>query len=130
MRISQDTLQRECQELLKSEDGAASRVGGGWGEWRGETPKGWGKCQKPSGQVDRYVSSICLAPGVWQMGRRDQAAENLDPFQIAPFPRLKAERFQRAAMEPVASGCFQPEKVPPPPHTKRGFVNTGNCGSQ
>lgn len=64
------------------------------------------------------------------MGRGDQAAENLDPFQIAPFPRLKAERFQRAAAEPVASGCFQPEEVPPPACTKHGFVDKGNCGSE
>ena len=64
------------------------------------------------------------------MGRGDQAAENLDPFQIAPFPRLKAERFQRADTESVASGCFQPEKVPLPACTKHGFVDTGNCGSE
>lgn len=59
-----------------------------------------GKCQKPSGWVDRCVFSICLTPGAWQMGCRDQAAENLDPFQTAPFPVLRAERFWRAAEGP------------------------------
>lgn len=69
--------------------------------------RGWGgaECQKPSGQVDRCVCSICLVPGAWQMECRDQAAENLDQFQTAPFPRLKAEHFLRAAMEPGAQGA-------------------------
>lgn len=39
------------------------------------------------------------------MGRGDQAAENLDQFQTAPFPRLKAEHFRRAAMEAAAPEC-------------------------
>lgn len=97
--------------------------------WRAESLQGWGMCQKPSGQVDRCVSSICLAPGAWQMGRGDQAAENLDQFQTAPFPRLKAEHFRRAATEAAApegpsqkgsTGALQ----------KPGFVGSGNRGSE
>jgi len=39
-------------------------------------------------QVDRCVSSICLAPGAWQMGCGDQASESLDSFQTVWFSRL------------------------------------------
>lgn len=81
-----------CQELVNLE---RARFFQGWGA----------ECQKPSGQVDRCVCSICLVRGAWQMECRDQAAENLDQFQTAPFPRLKAEHFLRAAVEPGAQGA-------------------------
>lgn len=53
---------------------------------RAEAP--WGECQEVSEQVDRCVSSICLAPGAWQMGCGDQASESLDSFQTVWFSRL------------------------------------------
>lgn len=88
-----------------------------------------GKCQKPSGQVDRCVSSICLAPGVWQMGAGDQAAgKTWDPSGPAALPRLKAERFQWAAMQPVASGCFQPESSITATSNKAWFCRYGIVG--
>lgn len=73
--------------------------------------QGWGKCQKPSGQVDRCVFSICLAPGAWQMGRGDQAAENLDQFQTAPLPGLEQSisgaqpRSQSPRVLPARGSC-------------------------
>lgn len=98
---------------------ASSRVGA-------QAQRGWGKCQKPSGQVDRCVSSICLIPGAWQMGRRDQAAENLDLFQTAPFPRLKAEHFCRAAIKPVPQGLSNQSFTRM--RCKPGFVERESCG--
>lgn len=90
-RLSSHPWNPRSQELVNQENSRFFQ-GGGQG-----LQKAGGSARSHQGRLTDVFSASAslLVLGRWAVG--NQAAENLDPPRMAPFPRQKAEHFWRAA---------------------------------
>lgn len=96
--MGQDALQW-APGIVTPESTVFSQGGG-----RGSTRQG--KCQKASEQVDRCVSSFCLAPGARQMGCGDEASEKSGSISNCSVFRAKHS---------ISGGQPRSQQLPGPP---------------
>lgn len=121
--VSQDALQRECQELLNPESAASSRVGDLGSKRLGEVPE----TIRAGGQMcfQHLPRSLCLVDGVRGPGRRKPGS-----VSSSSISQAESRAFPEGSHQASVPRVLPARESSTAPCTKRGFGDTGNCGSE